>query len=308
MFGRVSRTVVDIVGTLLVLTLIGVGILGWLLSQGPISLSFLTPFVERALSRADGTLDIDVAVPRFDDVDAARARRIVSDALARGEGWLTPAEAQALMGAMRVATAGARLVTSEAAALDAAHEMGYPVVLKAVGPEIVHKTDVGGVVLDLRDDAALSAAYRTMAGRLGPTMTGAVVQQMVTGGVELLVGAVVDPTFGPLVACGSGGVLVDLLADTSFRLHPLTDLDASDLVGSLRSARLLRGYRGQPPADERAVVDTLLRVSALLETCPEVLELDINPLKVQTRGALAVDVRVRVGHLRPGAASRRVVY
>ena len=117
-----------------------------------------------------------------------------------------------------------------------------------------------------------------------------------------------DPTFGPLVACGSGGVLVDLLADTSFRLHPLTDLDAADLVGSLRSARLLRGYRGQPPADERAVVDTLLRVSALLETCPEVLELDINPLKVQTRGALAVDVRVRVGHVRPGAGSRRVVY
>jgi acyl-CoA synthetase (NDP forming) len=247
-------------------------------------------------------------VPRFDDVDTDGARRIVEGALRRGEGWLTSSEAQALMAAMRIATAGARLVASEADAMEAARVMGYPVVLKAVGPEIVHKTEVGGVVLDLRDEAAVSTAYRSMAGRLGATMTGAVLQQMVTGGVELLVGAVVDPTFGPLVACGSGGVLVDLLADTSFRLHPLTDLDAADLVGALRCARLLRGYRGQPPADERAVIDTLLRVSTLVETCPEIQELDINPLEVQTRGAVAVDVRVRVGPVRSGPVSRRVVY
>ena len=149
-------------------------------------------------------------VPRFDDVDTDGARRIVEGALRRGEGWLTSSEAQALMAAMRIATAGARLVASEADAMEAARVMGYPVVLKAVGPEIVHKTEVGGVVLDLRDEAAVSTAYRSMAGRLGATMTGAVLQQMVTGGVELLVGAVVDPTFGPLVACGSGGVLVEI--------------------------------------------------------------------------------------------------
>ena len=115
-------------------------------------------------------------------------------------------------------------------------------------------------------------------------MTGALVQQMVQGGVELLVGAVVDPTFGPLVACGSGGVLVDLLHDTIFRIHPLTDIDAVEMIESLKSVALLRGYRGHTPADEHSVADALLRVSALLEICPEIHELDINPLKVLDRG------------------------
>jgi acyl-CoA synthetase (NDP forming) len=140
-------------------------------------------------------------------------------------------------------------------------------------------------------------------------MTGAVVQQMVPGGVEFLVGGVVDPTFGPLVACGSGGVLVDLLADTAFRLHPLTDLAAEEMVGRLKSVRLLRGYRGHPPADEHGIVETVLRVSALMAIAPEIQELDINPLKVLERGVIALDVRVRVSRrddLLP--PSRRVSY
>jgi acyl-CoA synthetase (NDP forming) len=139
-------------------------------------------------------------------------------------------------------------------------------------------------------------------------MTGAVVQQMVTGGVELLVGAVVDPTFGPLVACGSGGVLVDVLHDMVFRIHPLTDIDAGEMVESLKSVALLRGHRGHPPADEHAVTDALLRVSALLEICPEIHELDINPLKVLDRGARAVDVRVRVSRREVRAPTRRISY
>jgi acyl-CoA synthetase (NDP forming) len=182
------------------------------------------------------------------------------------------------------------------------------VALKAAGPEILHKSDLGGVVLDIRDDAALRTAFRALVSRLGKAMTAAVVQQMVPGGVELLLGAVVDPTFGPLVACGSGGVLVDLLRDTVFRIHPLTDLDAEEMVDSLKGAALLRGYRGRAPADERAVVDALLRVSALLEICPEIQELDINPLKVLERGVRAVDVRVRVGRPRASAPTRRISY
>jgi acetyl-CoA synthetase (ADP-forming) len=127
--------------------------------------------------------------------------------------------------------------------------------------------------------------------------------------VELLVGGVVDSTFGPLVACGSGGVLVDLIGDTAFRLHPLTDLAAAEMVGGLTSGRLLRGYRGQPPADESAAIETLLRVSALLSIAPEVQELDINPLKVLERGAIALDVRVRVGREDATAPStRRISY
>jgi acetyl coenzyme A synthetase (ADP forming)-like protein len=248
-------------------------------------------------------------IPSPTDIHDDVARDIVDRALRRGDGWLTPDESQRLVGAMGITAACARLVTSDEDAVAAAREIGYPVVLKAAGPEILHKSDVGGVVLGLGDDASVRRAFSELAARIGHTMTGALVQQMVPGGVEFLVGGVIDPTFGPLVACGSGGVLVDLLADTAFRLHPLTDLAAAEMVGGLKSVRLLRGYRGHPPADEHAVVETLLRVSALMTIAPEIQELDINPLKVLERGVMALDVRVRVsqrGDLLP--PSRRISY
>jgi acyl-CoA synthetase (NDP forming) len=182
------------------------------------------------------------------------------------------------------------------------------VALKAAGPEIVHKTDVGGVMLDIRNDTALREAYSALTTRVGDAMTAAVVQQMVPGGVELLIGAVNDPIFGPVIACGSGGVLVEVLHDTTFRLHPLTDVDATDMIESLKSVALLRGHRGQPPLDERSVADALRRVSALVEICPEIQELELNPLKVFPHGARAVDIRVRVGRPRPGPATRRISY
>ena len=192
--------------------------------------------------------------------------------------------------------------------MEVAHQLGYPIALKAMGPDILHKTDVGGVVLGVADDAALRDACGALRSRLGQTMTGMLVQQMVQDGVELLIGAVVDPTFGPLVACGSGGVLVDLLHDMTFRVHPLTDIDAQDMLEGLKGLPLLRGYRGRPVADEHAVSDVLLRVSALLELCPEIHELDINPLRVFERGACAVDVRVRVGRRQVNQPTRRISY
>jgi acyl-CoA synthetase (NDP forming) len=207
-----------------------------------------------------------------------------------------------------ISTAAVTLAATEDEAVAAAGNIGYPVALKAAGPEILHKTDIGGVILDLGDAGAVRAAFRALASRVGTAMTAAIVQQMVPSGVEMLVGAVTDPTFGPLVACGSGGVLVDLLQDTAFRLHPLTDVDAGDMVNGLRSVPLLRGYRGQAPTDESALVEVLLRVSALLEIGPELQELDINPLKVLTRGARAVDVRARVGRQQAALPSRRIAY
>ena len=248
------------------------------------------------------------SVPQLADLRRDAAREVVNQALGRGEGWLTPAEAHALVEAVGISTASARLAPTADEAAEAARRMGYPVALKAAGPEILHKSDVGGVVLDLHDEAALREAFRTLESRVGQAMTAAVVQQMVPGGVELLVGAVVDPTFGPLVACGSGGVLVELLHDTVFRIHPLTDTDAVQMVNGLKSVALLRRYRGRPPADERAVVDVLLRVSALLEICPEIHELDVNPLMVLEQGARAVDVRVRVSRRQVGTPSRRIAY
>jgi acyl-CoA synthetase (NDP forming) len=166
----------------------------------------------------------------------------------------------------------------------------------------------GGVRLDIGNEEALREAFRDLMSSVGTRMTAAVVQQMVRGGVELLIGAVADPMFGPLVACGTGGVFVDLFQDTVFRLHPVTDVDANEMVDSLESAALLRGYRGHQPADTNAVVDTLLRVSALLQICPEIQELDINPVKVLERGLRAVDVRVRVGSAERPVSTRRVSY
>ena len=123
----------------------------------------------------------------------------------------------------------------------------------------------------------------------------------------MLVGATLDPGFGPVIACGTGGTLVELFSDVVIRLHPLTDVDAAEMVNALRGAPLLRGYRGAPVADEAALRDVLLRLSALIEACPEILELDINPLKVLPKGACALDARIRVGRVdRP--SSRRVAY
>ena len=124
----------------------------------------------------------------------------------------------------------------------------------------------------------------------------------------MLVGAVHDPTFGPLIVCGTGGVFVDLLADSVFRLHPVTTDDAEEMIQGLRGARLLRGYRGAPPVDEAALRDVVLRVSALLSVCPEIQELDLNPVKVLGSGACVIDARVRIERQVPNRRGRRVEY
>ena len=156
--------------------------------------------------------------------------------------------------------------------------------------------------------AAVRDAWRDLSTRLGAMMTGALVQEMVTGGVEMLVGAVEDPTFGPLLACATGGTRAELLADSQFRLHPLTEADAVAMVSGLRGAALLRGYRGSPPADEPALRDALLRLSTLVGWCPEIQELDINPLVVLRKGVRALDSRIRVDNPRARAGTRRVSY
>jgi acetyl coenzyme A synthetase (ADP forming)-like protein len=242
------------------------------------------------------------------DIQRDAARLVVDGALTRGDGWLTPAEAQTLVECVGLCTASTSVTITIDEAVAAAHDIGYPVALKAAGPEILHKTDVGGVMLDIPDETTFRHAYSTLTSRLGDAMTAAIVQQMVPGGIELLVGVVTDPIFGPVIACGAGGVLVDLLRDTTFRLHPLTDIDAAEMVAGLKSAALLRGYRGQAPKDEPAVIDALLRVSALVDAVPEIQELELNPLKVFEQGARAVDVRVRVARHRPGPPTRRISY
>jgi acyl-CoA synthetase (NDP forming) len=166
--------------------------------------------------------------------------------------------------------------------------------LKAAAPEIVHKTDVGGVALDLPDADAVRAAWDAIDAALGPAMGGAVVQPMVPEGVETIVGVTHDRSFGPLVMFGMGGTTAELLRDRSFRVLPVTDVDAAELVRSLRTSPLLFGYRNTPEVDIGALEELLLRVGCLADELPEVAEMDANPVIVSPSGAIAVDMKLRL--------------
>jgi acyl-CoA synthetase (NDP forming) len=248
------------------------------------------------------------AVPTLDRFNRPRIREIVESVLARGGGWASSDEAAAVLSSAGVISAQGRVATDPEAALAAAHDIGFPVALKALGPNLLHKTERQAVILDVATRGQLQTSHDDLTRRLGADMTSVLVQQMIPKGVEMIVGAVHDPLFGPVIGCGTGGVLVDVLADTAFRLHPLTVSDACDMVNDLRGARLLRGYRGAPAADERALRDVLLRVSALVDAAPEIQELDLNPVIVSSSGAIVADARVRIDHPRPTRRGRRVEY
>jgi acetyl coenzyme A synthetase (ADP forming)-like protein len=241
-------------------------------------------------------------------IDERRARATVQAVLERGGGWTTATEGQSLMAAVGITTPGSRVASNMDDVVRAAAEVTYPVAIKALGPTLLHKTERQAVHLDVRDEAALVKAYESFRQRFGAEMTSTLVQQMVPAGVEMLVGAVQDPLFGPLIACGTGGTLVDLLQDTVFRLHPIDAAEAAGMIDEVRGSRLLRGYRGSAPADEPALRDILLRISELLTVAPEIQELDVNPVIVLKSGAWAADVRVRIDHPVQTRSGRRVDY
>jgi acetate---CoA ligase (ADP-forming) len=206
-----------------------------------------------------------------------------------------------VLGAAGIARPASRLVQPHEAA-GAAEAMGYPLVAKAVAPGLVHKTEVGGVVLGLTCRADVERAVRALEERLreaGQELEAVLLQAEVRGGIEALVGVVGDPTFGPLVACGMGGVHAELLRDAAFRLTPVSDRDAEEMVASLRLSAVLDGYRGAPAGDRRALLDLVRRVSALTDVLPELRELDLNPVRVLEpgHGVLVLDARLRIGPL-----------
>lgn len=223
-------------------------------------------------------------------------RAVVDRALAGADGprWLAASDAATILCAAGIACAATEQVDPDDAAA-AADRIGYPLVAKAVAPGLVHKSDVGGVQLGLTSAAAVAAAVAAMRARI-PQLSSVLLQRHVEGGIEALVGVTSDPTFGPLVVCGLGGVLVELLRDATHRLPPVTDVDAEQMIDSLRLAPLLDGYRGAPAGDRSAFADVIRRVSALVDIVPELLELDLNPLKVLApgQGAIAVDWRMRL--------------
>jgi len=240
----------------------------------------------RAAERGDWLRRPAGTVPEL-DVDREAAEAVVAEALARSaDRWLEAAQARRLLEAYGLPLVPERVAASPDEAVSAARELGLPAVVKSAAPG-AHKTETGGVALGLADAQAVRAA----AERIGVPV---LVQPMVRGGAELLAGAVQDPLFGPLVAFGPGGVLAELIGEAQFRLAPLTDLDAEELVRGGKAGRLVAGFRGTPPADEDALVDFVLRLSRLADDLPEVAELDLNPVLALPDGCVAVDARVRV--------------
>ena len=238
--------------------------------------------------------------------DAGRAQAVVSAFLAGHSegGWLPTHGIVDLLAAVGVSMLETVTVSSAAQAAEQVARLGGQVVLKASGPRLVHKSDVGGVRLGIASPEEAEAAYRDMAAILGEVMTGAVVQRMAEPGVETIVGVVHDPLFGPLVMFGLGGVATELLKDRAFRILPLTDTDAAELVRSLRSSPLFFGYRGAVPAAVHALEDLLQRIARLAGVVHELAELDFNPVIVSASGAEIVDARVRLAPVTPGPDER----
>ena len=233
------------------------------------------------------------------DADVAAARAVVDEALAAADAaWLTDVQADRLLTAFGITTAAARHVDSPEAAAEAAAAIGRPVAVKSASP--VHKTELGGVRLGISTPVAAADAVRDMAaafrdaGHGDIAEAGFLVQEMVGDGVEMVVGVSSDPNFGPILLVGMGGTLVELLADVAVRIHPLTDVDVEDMIASLRGAPLLRGYRGAEPVDVEALKALLFRVSAMVESVPEIDELDLNPVFVRRHGIAAVDARIKL--------------
>jgi acetyl coenzyme A synthetase (ADP forming)-like protein len=246
----------------------------------------------RAVERSEWLRRPHGSVTELPRIDRDRAREIV-----RGNGrWLTADETRALLGAYGITVVDERSAETTEEAVAAAEKLGFPVVVKSALAG-AHKTELGAVALDLRDPAAV----RSAAERVGPPL---LVQRFVPVGVELLVGAVQDPVFGPLVALGPGGVLAELIGEALFRIAPLTDVDANELVASGKVGKLLAGFRGAPAADSAAVADTVLRVGALASDFPELAELDLNPVIALTDGCVAVDARIRVAPPQPRPSAK----
>jgi len=246
---------------------------------------------------------------RFPEVDRGTVTRVLAEARTRlgsGGGWLSPGEVDAVLTAYGIGSTAFRVAPTPEEAVAAAGKLGYPVVLKLASDTLTHKSDLGGVRLDLRNEEDVRGAFASIrdaveARGLGGEMQGVLVQSMVKEGVEVIAGMSRDPLFGPLVMFGMGGVQVELMKDVSFRIHPFTTQDAAEMIREVKGFPLLAGYRGAPAADVAALEEILLRLSRLAGDVPELEEMDLNPVKVlpRGRGCRTVDARIRLGAI-PG--------
>jgi acetyltransferase len=232
-------------------------------------------------------------------VDQEKVRQLFARVRAESRVTIGDAEAREVLEAYGVPLPKAGLAATADEAVTLAETIGYPVVMKIASPDILHKSDIGGIKLNITSASEVRDAFDllTYRGRRympDATIWGCQVQQMVKGGREVIIGVNRDPQFGPLIMFGLGGIYVEALKDVTFRVAPIDRRNATEMLGEIRAYRLLRGVRGEKPSDQAAIVDTLLRISQLVSDFPEIVELDINPLMVfeQGRGVLGIDMRM----------------
>jgi acyl-CoA synthetase (NDP forming) len=254
----------------------------------------------KALATVDGYrqwLERPMGKPKTFKVNTEKVREIIDRNSGRGNAAIVGEDAMEILNAYGIQVAGYKYAYSPKDAVAAAKELGYPVVLKINTPPILHKTEVGGVIVDLRSDSEVKKAFAELRSRVGNIPKGekfsVVVQQMITGAVETVIGMTTDPSFGPLIMFGLGGIYVEVMKDVAFRINPLTPQKVRRMIKSLKSYPLLTGFRGAPPVDLDIVEETLLRVSQLVKDFGCLLEIDINPFIVSPERAKckAVDAR-----------------
>jgi len=190
-----------------------------------------------------------------------------------------------------------KVAKNEAEAVKFAEQIGYPIVLKIVSPDIIHKSDVGGVIVGLKDAQEVRNAYKQILKNVkkheaNAKIVGILVQEMAPSSTEVIVGAIKDPQFGPALMFGLGGIFVEVLKDVTFRVAPITRDEACEMITEVKAYPLLKGYRNQPPADTEAIVQILLNTSRLVMEHQEIKELDLNPIMVYEKGAKTVDARI----------------
>ena len=222
---------------------------------------------------------------------------IIDRAKSEGRTILTEVESKQILEESGIPIVRAQLATTREEAVAAARQIGLPVVLKIVSPDISHKSDVGGVKLNLNSEEEVAAAFDEIIAAAqraepGATVLGVSVHKMAQPGVEVIMGMTKDPQFGPVLMFGLGGVFVEVLKDVAFRIVPLEPRDAGQMIRDIQGFPVLEGFRGQDPADLAALEDMLMRLSTFVEEHPEIQELDLNPIFAYKDGALAVDARI----------------
>jgi len=225
------------------------------------------------------------------------ASEIFSKVREEGRKFLLEPEAKSICKEYGIPVTDFRIAKNEAEAVSFADEIGYPVVLKIISPDVIHKSDVGGVIVGLKTAEDVRNAYKQIMENVknhkpNAKIVGMLVQEMAPSSTEIIVGAIKDPQFGPALMFGLGGIFVEVLKDVTFRIAPLTKDEAEEMIKEVRAYPLLKGYRNTPPADIEAIVNILLNTSRLVMEHQEIKELDLNPIMVYEKGAKTVDARI----------------